>query len=105
MNLRKLLRGIVGSVAKATPAGQVLNVLGGLRESAAAIRPNRFYAIVDPERHRIVAHIKGTRKFIIYQLKREAEKVNEAYFDGKYEVVRVELVKADAYNELFNFIS
>jgi hypothetical protein len=105
MNLRNILGGIVGSVAKATPVGQVLGVLGTLRESAAAIRPSRFYAIVDPQRHRIVAHIKGTRKFIIYQLKREAEKVNEAYFGGKYEVIRIELVKADAYNELLNFIS
>jgi hypothetical protein len=105
MGLKKLLRGIVGTLAKGTPAGQVISVLGGLRESAAAIRPSRFYAIVDPKRHRIVAHLKGTRKFIVYQLKSEAVKVNKAYFDNKYEVIRIEIVKSDAYNDLLDFIS
>jgi hypothetical protein len=105
MNLKRLLQSIVGSVAKATPAGQILSILGSLRESATAIRPSLFYAIVDIKRHRIVAHVQGTRKFIIYQLKREAEKVNEVYFDSQYEVVRVELVKSDAYSDLLDFIS
>jgi hypothetical protein len=106
MNLKSILRTIVGTVAKGTPVGQALGILGNLREQAAAIKPNQFYVIVDPRRHKVVAHIKGTRKFIIYQLKREAVAVNKAYFKGmEYEVIRVELVEANAYNELFSFIS
>jgi hypothetical protein len=64
-----------------------------------------MYAIVDRERHKVVSHLKGSRKYILYQLKREAKKVNQAYFGGKYDVVRVEIVLADAYNELINFVS
>lgn len=105
MNLRRWLRAIVGTVARGTPVGQIFSVLRTMRKSAAVIRPSHFYAIVDIKRHKIVAHIRGTRKFIIYQLKREAVVVNDTYFGGEYEVIRVELVKADAYNELLNFIS
>lgn len=106
MSLRRLLRVITGTVAKGTPAGQILSLLAELRGGARPLGPSsRFYIIYDRRRHKVVAHLKGTRKFIIYQLKKEAKAVNRAYFDNKYEVVAVDVVLSSEYNNLLSFIA